>query len=248
MERFTDAIVLAKHSLVDDFKRRPDKKFLVLNYTPIAALQQARDDTSLTEEQLSSYQGKFTFIHIGLFSRIRGSEELLHAMVLLKDLPIQVVIIGEFNDGSQDDFFQKAKRLGLADRIIFHEWMPFAEAFQHVMAADAGLIVFQPTSDNNILALPHKMFDYMLAGLPVIAPSFAPEVVDVISESKCGLLVDTSDPNAIAKAMRQLVENPDKASAMGKNGTKAVLERYNWENEASVLVDMYRKIFQEHYG
>ena len=246
MERFTDSIVLTKRCLADDFKRCPEKNFLVMNCTPLAALQQTRNGTNLIEKQLSSYKGKFTFVHIGVLARRRGSEQLLHAMTLLKDLPIQVVIIGQFDDGSQDSFLQKAQNLGLADRIIFYEWMPFAQAFQNIMAADAGLILFQATFGNNILGLPHKMFDYMLAGLPVIAPSFAPEIVYIINEAKCGLLIDTADPNAIAKAMRQLVENPGKASAMGKNGAKAVVERYNWEREASVLINMYRKIFQEH--
>ena len=107
--------------------------------------------------------------------------------------------------------------------------------------ADIALVLFQPGAVNHRLALPHKLFDAMLAGLPVIAPAFATEVAAVVREAGCGELIDTADPTAIAAAIARL-RDPARRAALGLAGRRAAEGRYGWPGEAARLVELYRRL------
>ncbi|MBP7411822.1 MAG: glycosyltransferase, partial [Methanoculleus sp.] len=104
-----------------------------------------------------------------------------------------------------------------------------------------GLLAFQPDYYNAYIGLPNKLFDYMLCGLPIVASDF-PEIRRVVSDAECGLLVDPTNPDAIAGAIIYLMEHPEEAQRMGENGRRAVLEKYNWEEMEGRLLAMYRRI------
>lgn len=104
----------------------------------------------------------------------------------------------------------------------------------------AGLVLFHP-EPNHINAQPNKMFEYMSAGIPVIASNF-PLWKEIIEGNKCGICVDPMDPKAIAKAIQWIVDRPNEAKRMGQNGRKAVEEKYNWENEAEKLKALYKEL------
>ena len=82
------------------------------------------------------------------------------------------------------------------------------------------------------------MFEYMSAGVPVIASHF-PLWREIIEGNDCGLCVDPLDPAAIAKAIDYLVTHPQEAERMGRNGQRAVAEKYNWGIEEAKLLQLY---------
>lgn len=90
-------------------------------------------------------------------------------------------------------------------------------------------------------SLPIKMFEYMEAGIPVIASNF-PFWKGIVERHKCGICVDPADPKAIADAIIYLLDHPDLAIEMGKNGRKAVLEEFNWLNEEKKLLGIYHNL------
>jgi glycosyltransferase involved in cell wall biosynthesis len=89
------------------------------------------------------------------------------------------------------------------------------------------------------------MFDYMAAGMAVVCPRFAVEVAPFVSESECGVLVETNDPDDIANHLDDLITHPEKIERMGTNGQQAVRDTYNWSAEAQRLIDMYREMESE---
>ncbi|MBB6012238.1 glycosyltransferase involved in cell wall biosynthesis [Aquamicrobium lusatiense] len=101
----------------------------------------------------------------------------------------------------------------------------------------AGLVTLHPTPAY-LDSLPVKMFEYMSAGLPLIASDF-PLWREIVEGNNCGICVDPLDPAAIAEAIDRLVENPDLARRMGENGQRAVHERYNWAIEEKKLLALY---------
>lgn len=112
---------------------------------------------------------------------------------------------------------------------------------QDVLASSiAGLVTLHPTPAY-LDSLPVKMFEYMSAGLPVIASHF-PLWREIIEGNECGICVDPLAPAAIAAAIDRLVENPDLARRMGENGRRAVHERYNWGIEEKKLIGLYREL------
>jgi glycosyltransferase involved in cell wall biosynthesis len=241
---FTAAIVVAKRSVAQDFAHAPEKIVEVRNFVPQSALA----ESSVATVPSASESNTVTLIHLGLFSRLRGWPQLLEAMArlgpLLNRYDVRLKIIGEINDGSFEDFWLKSHALDLSGRVFIQGWMRFGEAFEQLVQADIGLVLFQPGIRNHVFALPHKMFDYMLAGLPIIIPEIAEEIRDIVSDTRCGLLVDSANPESIANALKRLIVDPELRREMGARGRKAVLECYNWEAEAQRLIDLYRKLQQ----
>jgi glycosyltransferase involved in cell wall biosynthesis len=119
-------------------------------------------------------------------------------------------------------------------------WQSRREAVKLLGRVRVGLVVLHPTPAF-LESYPVKLFEYMAAGLPVIASDF-PLWREIVSKAEAGILVDPRNPAAIAGAIDHLLRHPDDAARMGANGRRAVLQRYNWSQEASKLVDLSRKI------
>jgi len=100
-----------------------------------------------------------------------------------------------------------------------------------------GLLLYHGVA-NNITAEPNKLFEYMAAGIPVIASDF-PVWRQLIREVDCGVLVDPSDVDAIADALNFFLTHSNEARAMGERGRRAVLQRFNWETERCKLTQLY---------
>jgi glycosyltransferase involved in cell wall biosynthesis len=233
---FTDQLVFAKKSVQKDFPIVPHKTVLVQNFSEIS---QKTNNTQAAVAAKPPESGKIVALHLGAINIGRGWPQLLEAMTQVNNSEVKVSVLGRFGDGTEDQFKKEVIRLDLADRVDFTPWIPYEEVPGYTAACHIGLIMFQPVFDNFINALPHKLFDYMLAGLPVIVPDFAIEVADIVKQSGCGILVDTTKPEKIAAAIKLLADDADLRRQMGERGRRAVLEKYNWEQEAKSLVSMY---------
>ena len=130
--------------------------------------------------------------------------------------------------------WEKIDALGYLDR----------KAVRDVLARSmAGLVTLHPIV-NYIDALPVKMFEYMVAGIPVIASNF-PLWREIIEGNKCGLCVDPLNPSEIAKAIDYILTHPEEAQRMGENGLKAVKEQYNWSVEEKKLLALYEQLLHK---
>jgi glycosyltransferase involved in cell wall biosynthesis len=184
--------------------------------------------------------GPVTLVHLGALSRARGALHMLEALALCPP-ETRLCLIGRFTDDSEAAFWALAKALGLTARITSLGWLPHEAALAAAARCDIALILFQPGAENHRLALPHKLFDAMLAGLPVIAPAEAEEVAAVIEDAACGALVDTADPGAIAAEVARMAD-PMRRGALGQAGRRAALARFSWAGEAARLVALYGRL------
>jgi glycosyltransferase involved in cell wall biosynthesis len=101
-------------------------------------------------------------------------------------------------------------------------------------------VLFHPVP-NHVFAQPNKMFEYMSAGIPVIASDF-PLWKAIIEGNKCGICVDPLNPDEIADAIEWIAQHPNEAEEMGNNGRRAVETIYNWDIERNKLLAFYQKI------
>jgi glycosyltransferase involved in cell wall biosynthesis len=237
---FTDRIVFAKKSVSIDFPYFKDRQVLVRNFSSIA-YSRSEIKRNVADKDKGDHS-MISAIHFGLISRERGWPQILEAMKMIESPVFHLRVIGSFYDGSYDDFRKSVKEYSLEDRVLVMDWMPFEKAWPYMLSSDIGLVLFQPSRMNFFYAFPHKLFDYMLAGLPVIIPYFAREIAPIVNEEECGILVDTSKAKAIAEAISLLINEPSERIRLGNNGHHAVIKKYNWEREAKKLVDMYLDI------
>ena len=87
----------------------------------------------------------------------------------------------------------------------------------YASSADVGVSPIVPSCLNYRYSLPNKLFQYMAAGIPVVASDFR-QVREVVEGSGCGLVVDTTRPEAIARGIRRVLADPAEAAAMGARG------------------------------
>jgi glycosyltransferase involved in cell wall biosynthesis len=179
-------------------------------------------------------------VYLGGMSKIRGLLEVVEALaeVVKKHPRWKLCLVGSFSPASfEGEVRDLVGKLGVEANVEFISWVPYDEKEKFSSQAAMGVITYLPYS-NNTSCLPNKLFDYMLVGLPVIASNF-PLYREVVEGSGCGLIVDPSKPQEIARAMEYLIEHPDEARRMGENGRRAVLEKYNWEKESERLLGIY---------
>ena len=235
---FTDYLIFAKKSVARDFPNCEGKSAIVYNYTPV--YNENIRIVDVTSNVRNTFDGKFTAVHLGLFNKNRGWLQLLYALTKI-DIPnFQFVSIGIINDGSEKKFWETAEELGVEKRITLKPWLPFEEAYWHLLCSQVGLVLFQPEDLNNVYAFPHKLFDYMLAGLPVIVPEFAIEITPIVKKYSCGILVDSTNSDDIANAINSMGVSEKERISMGIRGREAVIKECNWESQGEKLVKAYR--------
>jgi glycosyltransferase involved in cell wall biosynthesis len=174
--------------------------------------------------------------YVGNISAIRGIREVVRACELLRS-PARLSLAGAFAESSLE---AEVKAYPGWERVTPHGHLDRAGVRRVMSRAVAGIVTLHPVV-SYIDCLPVKMFEYMAAGIPVIASRF-PTWVDIVEGNGCGVCVDPLDPVAIAAAMDYFVTHPELAMRMGENGRRAVLEKYNWQPESRKLIDLYERI------
>ena len=120
--------------------------------------------------------------------------------------------------------------------------VPPSELLDWVAAADVVAMPIQPTTLNHRLTTPNKLFEALAAGVPVVA-SDLPGMAGIVAETGCGLLVDPTDPAALAAALRAILDAPAAdRRAWRERALAAAHATYNWERQAAVLLDEYTKL------
>lgn len=178
---------------------------------------------------------KVRIIYIGSLTEPRGILQIVQAMSYLQDVPVELLLLGEFYPA----VFEKKIKMLAGDNVIIHSKVPFETVPGYLLVSDIGIVCFLPTP-NHIEATPNKLFEYMQAGLPVIASNF-PYWEEILQSSGCGILVDPSSPSLIAEGIRRLVDNPHERNLMGEAGRRASYEKYSWTSEARRLITAYEQ-------
>jgi glycosyltransferase involved in cell wall biosynthesis len=173
--------------------------------------------------------------YVGYLADIRGLREMSEAIRLVNaEIPAKLLLAGKMISGMQSAAFcagNQVEALGFLDRSHISKLLSRAKI---------GIVVYHPTP-NYYPGQPTKLLEYMAAGLPVVASDF-PFYRRVVESTGCGILVNPLQPTKIAEALLWLLRNEEQASEMGRRGRQAVLERYNWEQEAKCLISAYEAV------
>lgn len=172
--------------------------------------------------------------YIGGLFPIRGIKEIIRA---LEYTEARLVLAGEF---LTPEFEAEMRQLGHWDRIDYLGVVGREKIAEILFSSVAGLVTLHPTASFKE-AYPIKLFEYMLAGLPVIASDF--ELwEEFVLEHNCGLMVDPLDPKAIAEKINYIISHPEEAAQMGRNAFETVRKYYTWESEEQKLIAFYERL------
>ena len=183
--------------------------------------------------------GRTDLLFVGKLDAHRGTELAIRALSqLTAEFPkLNLVLVG---DGSEKDKLgELARTLNLADRVELPGWIDPRQVPDYIQKSSICLIPHL-RSEHTDTTLPNKLFDYMAFSKPVVAADCRP-LERVIEETGCGLTFKSGDAADLALALRRILRDPDK-DQKGRNGKKAVEEKYNWGIDRRTLLETIYKV------
>jgi glycosyltransferase involved in cell wall biosynthesis len=217
------AIVTVTPHIVARFQRIHSVVVEVCNYPDLKDIQMTK----------TAWSGN-KVCYIGGITEARGIRELLDA---LTHADVQLILAGEvspiqlLSELQQHPAWSKVDYRGFQDRAGVNEIM---------RESVAGLVTLRP-HPGYMTAYPVKMFEYMAAGLPVIA-TLIPLWKGILERHEAGTCIDISNAPAYRRTLEQVTSDEKRAECMGMNGHRAVLSDYNWQKESKKLIELYTKL------
>lgn len=216
--RFFDLVICATPDIEEKFKVF-NKKTVTIRNLPKQEMFQRGDEGIRTG-----------VCYAGGIGEVRGLSTMLKACEIA-DVPLNLA--GPSNS-------ELEPYLGVHYYLDYHGVLNKVEVNEMYNKSIAGLVVLSYIEAFR-KSLPVKMFEYMSAGIPVICSDF-PIWRSIIEKHNCGICVDPNDPIAVSEAINFLVDNPSKASEMGRNGRKAIENEFNWKLESDKLIESYKSL------
>jgi len=201
-------------------------KSVALNNYPLA---------SEISDELMERPANRNVCYIGGISLPRGIVEMVTAM---EHIDARLILAGPFNETEAVE--QSIKKLPGWEKVDYRGNVNRKEVQEIMASSQAGLLFFHP-EPNHVDAQPNKMFEYMSAGLPVLASNF-PLWKLTLEDIHAGWHADPLDTNAIAELIEKIFSDPDLSAEMGKRGRQTVLSRYQWRYEEEKLLSLYSEL------
>jgi glycosyltransferase involved in cell wall biosynthesis len=241
VERFlirrVDAVITIHDTAADELARRygVPKPSVVKNCPRIPP---GCNRTTRLKDAIGLADSDLIVLYQGGFTKGRGLPHLIQAMTYLPE-HMKLVMMGWGR--IEPELRVLTEELGLLDcRVFFIPPVPQNELLHWTASANVGVIPYQAVSLNNYLCMPNKLFEYMGAGLPIVASAF-PELTRVIEGALAGVTFDPEVPESIAAAVNRVLGDADLRARMSENARKASLI-YNWENEEKSLLAVYSRV------
>jgi glycosyltransferase involved in cell wall biosynthesis len=219
-----DAVVSPSPAALDRLRPHQARVALIENYPRLSDLRPA----ARWEDRLRAA------CYVGGITRVRGACELVDAMA---HVDAELHLAGAISPPALRAELERSAgwpRVRYLGRVR-HDRVPGLLA--HVKV---GLIPLHPVR-NYVDAYPVKLFEYLAAGLPVVATD-VPRWRAVLDAYDCGVSVPHGSPRLLGEAIAGLLDDDGRARAMGERARRAAEERYSWETQAAVLLELYREL------
>jgi glycosyltransferase involved in cell wall biosynthesis len=152
----------------------------------------------------------------------------------LNNIPNSVLVL--VGDGERKLKWQKyAEEMNVADRVFFLGTIPQEELINYTAAGDIGVCLIENISVSYYHALPNKLFEYIMAGLPVIS-SALPQMKNIVEKYNVGKVVDLEVSQRIDSAINEMINDQEKLNVY-KNNCSLAAQELNWDVEFSNVKD-----------
>lgn len=164
----------------------------------------------------------------------RGGEEAVQMMQYLNDCVLLIAGNGDVIPRLK----QMVQELNLSAKVIFFDPMPYAKLLGLTSVCDLGLSLDKDTNINYRYSLPNKVFDYLRAGIPVLASNLV-EVKRIVEMHHTGWIAKSVNPIALAEQLRH-IKNDSLTYAQIRSGLQKTSLELCWENESKGLLSLYK--------
>jgi len=229
--RLITGVIVAREEIMSRFNKR--RTVLVRNFPTGSAL-------ALLGRGAPIQRRRNIVIYTGGLSPIRGIRELVQAFKSLEMPGAELWLVGKF----ESQQFETEILASLPTNGKWLGWKEHTEVLELYQFAKVGMVLLYPTP-NHRYSLPVKLFEYLGAGLPVIASNF-PELTELMGG--CGYQVDPYDVAQIRDAMQSLLSDPPRTIEMSRQARRRVLTSMSWETEGRRLIDFCSKLLSQSSG
>jgi len=186
------------------------------------------------------YTNEFMILYIGTISIDRGLETPIRAMSAIADKLryCKLVIVGKGK--YREQLINLAAQEGVTEFVKFVDWVDFHKVPSYIMASKV-CIVPQPSNPFIDNTIPHKLFQYMTLGKPVVVSDAKP-LARVVNECHCGEVFTSNSAESFASAVFRIAHGK---TDYGENGSNAVMEKYNWQTSSKELIRLYKQVVDE---
>lgn len=233
LARRADAVITVNGSIAEELHAR-------YGVRPVVVLNVPGTWRSPTSDPFRSILGlgdKRVILYHGALSPGRGIEQLVEVAATVP--PERVVVV--LGDGPLfEALVARSRTAELAGRLVIHPAVPIDALPDWVGSADVGVVAFQATTRNNVLGTPNKLFDYLVAGVPVVVSDF-PEMRTIVEQVGGGQTCDPADPRSIVGAIDRILSSTvDEQRAERERLARDAGARFAWSVQAARLVDTVR--------
>lgn len=224
--RHIDAVVTVTPHLVDYFKKYNSKVVQIANYPEVSEYYLQPK----FEEKQVAFAGGIT--------RQWNHEKIMEAVGRVGNCKYLLCGWGS------DDYLNELRVNRDWKVVNFRGKIPYTEVPVQLSNAFAGMALLNPNKNTNGIQGSMgntKIFEEMMAGLPVICTNFV-LWQEFVERYNCGFCVNPDNIDEIIEAIQYLFNNPEEARKMGLNARKAIEKEFNWKNEKKKLIELYKKM------
>jgi glycosyltransferase involved in cell wall biosynthesis len=223
LARRADAVVTVSDPIRDELRRRYGIEPLVVLNAP------QREDGAAAGPS----EGPLRAVYQGAFGTGRPLGDLLGALRAAPNVRLTLRV-----SRSTRALLERELPRDLAERVTVEDPVPPQDVVAALRGHDVGLLFDRPLTRNAELSSPNKLFEYLMAGLAVVAPRLAG--LRWLEDERLGLLAEPGDAAALGAALAQLDENRALLRELRDNARRAAVERYNAEAQRDVLARAWR--------
>ncbi len=186
-----------------------------------------------TKKELNLPEDKKIILYQGSVNVDRGLTEAIQAMQFVYDAILLIVGDGDI----LEEVKAKTIQLDLTEKVIFRKKVSFEELWNYTAHADIGISLDKDTNINYRYSLPNKIFDFIHAGVPVLASNLV-EIKKIVEKYQIGEMIENHDPKHIAEKMNFMLNDAGKMKQWRDNCLIAARELC-WQKEEKVLREIY---------
>ena len=237
-----DVVFTVSDSIADEYKKLYGiiKPTLIYNTPVYRDVNELSKSDNIFRRKFSIHENQKIFIYQGGFSKSRGIESILVAFDHLysdykgeKDsLPV-IVFMGYGT--LLPLILQFSNR---CSNIFYHPAVKINEVFDYTKCADFGILYTENSCLNNYYCMPNKIFEYLMAEVPVIA-SNTKDVKSFVDKKNVGEVAESNDVYGLLNAIKKILS---KDVSQFRENILSVKKEYNWESQEKKMIDAYHNL------